>query len=61
MTKLQRQNLADLLAVPYTHRLFENRKISLVNQYNSKTFDFIRPVKIRNTNTKLAIKLWKLL
>ncbi len=61
MTKFQRMDLAKLLGVHYTNRAFEKQKAYLVNHYETNTFDYIYPVKIRNINTKLAIKLWKLL
>lgn len=61
MNKFQRMDLATLLGVHYANRTFEKQRVLLVNQYESKTFDYIWPVKIRNINTKLAIKLWKLL
>lgn len=61
MTKLQRMDMAQLLGVSYANRTFERQKVFLVNHYDSRDFDYIYPVKIRNINTKLAIKLWKLL
>lgn len=61
MTQSQRVDLAELLDVYYANRSFGNHKAYLVNHYESKTFDYMQPVQIRNINAKLAIKLWKLL
>lgn len=61
MTREQREELAKLLPVRYLNRTFGNERICVVNHYDTHIFSIINPVKIRNINAKLAIKLWKLL